>query len=65
MAPATSLGSNGSRMSTARTPAMNGRPSDSWELVMPYGVLIHEQRRLVAAGGTVRVAVTQVPGGRS
>ena len=45
--------------------AWNGRGSDSWELVMPYGVLIHEQRRLVAAGGTVRVAVTQVSGGRS
>ncbi len=45
--------------------AWNGRTPDSWELVMPYGVLIHEQRRLVAAGDTVRVAVTQVPGGRS
>jgi proline dehydrogenase len=44
--------------------AWNGRAPDSWELVMPYGVLIHEQRRLVAAGGTVRVAVTQVSGGR-
>jgi proline dehydrogenase len=45
--------------------AWNGRTPDSWELVMPYGVLIHEQRRLVAAGDTVRVAVTQVAGGRS
>jgi proline dehydrogenase len=45
--------------------AWNGRPPDSWELVMPHGVLIHEQRRLVAAGDTVRVAVTQVSGVRS
>ena len=37
--------------------AWNGRPSDSWELVMPYGVLVQEQRRLVAAGHRVRVAV--------
>ncbi|MFD2090090.1 hypothetical protein [Blastococcus deserti] len=45
--------------------AWNGRPPDSWELVMPYGVLVHEQRRLVAAGDTVRVAVSVTPGGRS
>jgi proline dehydrogenase len=45
--------------------AWNGRTPDSWELVMPYGVLIHEQRRLVAAGDTVRVTVTHVAGGRS
>jgi len=45
--------------------AWNGRAPDSWELVMPYGVLIHEQRRLVAAGDTVRVAVSQEPGVRS
>jgi proline dehydrogenase len=37
--------------------AWNGRAPDSWELVMPYGVLTHEQRRLVAAGTTVRVTV--------
>jgi proline dehydrogenase len=37
--------------------AWNGRTPDSWELVMPYGVLIHEQQRLVAAGNTVRVTV--------
>ena len=37
--------------------AWNGRPSDSWELVMPYGVLVQEQRRLVAAGQLVRVAI--------
>jgi proline dehydrogenase len=45
--------------------AWNGRTSDSWELVMPYGVLIHERQRLVAAGDTVRVTVTHVSGGRS
>jgi len=47
--------------------AWNGRTPDSWELVMPYGVLIHEQRRLVAAGDTVRVTVTVTSssGGRS
>jgi proline dehydrogenase len=37
--------------------AWNGRTPDSWEHVMPYGVLIDEQRRLVAGGHTVRVAV--------
>jgi proline dehydrogenase len=37
--------------------AWNGRASDSWELVMPYGVLPAEQRRLVAAGSVVRVSV--------
>jgi proline dehydrogenase len=41
--------------------AWNGRASDSWELVMPYGELVAEQRRLVAAGSVVRVSV----GGRS
>jgi proline dehydrogenase len=45
--------------------AWNGRTPDSWEYVMPYRVLIHEQRRLVAAGETVRVAVTWGAGGRS
>jgi proline dehydrogenase len=47
--------------------AWNGRTPDSWELVMPYGVLIHERQRLVAAGDTVRVTVTvnQMSGGRS
>ena len=45
--------------------AWNGRTPDSWELVMPYGVLTHEQERLVAAGNTVRVTVIQVAGGRS
>jgi proline dehydrogenase len=45
--------------------AWNGRTSESWELVMPYGVLTHEQRRLVAAGDTVRVTLTVAPGGRA
>jgi len=43
--------------------AWNGRAPDSWEYVMPYGVLTHEQRRLVAGGARVRVAVPA--GGRS
>jgi proline dehydrogenase len=37
--------------------AWNGRTPDSWEYVMPHGVLIDEQRRLVAGGYSVRVAV--------
>ena len=37
--------------------AWNGRTPDSWEHVMPYGVLTDEQHRLVAGGHTVRVAV--------
>jgi proline dehydrogenase len=37
--------------------AWNGRTADSWEHVMPYGVLTDEQHRLVAGGYTVRVAV--------
>jgi hypothetical protein len=37
--------------------AWNGRASDSWELVMPYGDLVSERRRLVAAGTAVRVSV--------
>jgi proline dehydrogenase len=41
--------------------AWNGRTPDSWEHVMPYGVLTDEQHRLVAGGYTVRVAV---PSGR-
>jgi proline dehydrogenase len=41
--------------------AWNGRSPDSWEHVMPYGVRTTEQRRLAAAGLTVRVAV---PSGR-
>ncbi len=41
--------------------AWNGRTPDSWEHVMPYGVRTAEQRRLAAAGLTVRVTV---PSGR-
>jgi hypothetical protein len=37
--------------------AWNGRGSDSWELVMPYGELVPERRRLVAAGSVVRVSL--------
>jgi proline dehydrogenase len=37
--------------------AWNGRAPDSWEHVMPYGIRTDEQRRLTAAGYTVRVAV--------
>jgi proline dehydrogenase len=37
--------------------AWNGRTPDSWEHVMPYGVLTDEQHRLVAGGYAVRVAV--------
>ena len=46
--------------------AWNGRPPDSWEHVMPYGVRTAEQGRLAAAGLTVRVEVPVRPmGGRS
>jgi len=41
--------------------AWNGRGSDSWELVMPYGELVPERRRLVAAGSVVRVSVEGRP----
>jgi proline dehydrogenase len=37
--------------------AWNGRTPDSWEHVMPYGVLTDEQHRLVAGGYAVRVVV--------
>jgi proline dehydrogenase len=37
--------------------AWNGRTPDSWEYLMPYGVLTDEQRRLAAGGYAVRVAV--------
>jgi proline dehydrogenase len=37
--------------------AWNGRTPDSWEHVMPYGVLTDEQHRLLAGGYAVRVAV--------
>jgi proline dehydrogenase len=38
------------------------RPPGSWEHVMPFGVRIGDQQRLVAAGVTVRVAVLSGPG---
>ncbi len=41
--------------------AWNGRTPDSWELVMPYGELVPEQRRLVAAGAVVRVSLEVGP----
>ncbi len=37
--------------------AWNERTPDSWEHVMPHGVRLHDQRRLLAAGYRVRVAV--------
>ena len=37
--------------------AWNDRTPDSWEHVMPYGVRVHAQRRLLAAGYRVRVAI--------
>ena len=42
---------------TGERAAWNGRTHDSWEHVMPYGVLTDEQQRLVAGGYVVRVAV--------
>jgi proline dehydrogenase len=42
---------------TGERAAWNDRTPDSWEHVMPYGVRLHDQRRLVAAGYRVRVAV--------
>jgi proline dehydrogenase len=46
---------------TGERAAWHGRASDSWEHVMPWGIRTAEQRRLVAAGAAVRVAV---PSGR-
>ena len=43
--------------------AWNDRTPDSWEHVMPYGVRLHDQRRLLAAGYRVRVAVRTGRGG--
>jgi proline dehydrogenase len=42
---------------TGERAAWNGRTPDSWEHVMPYGVLTDEQHRLVAGGYVVRVAL--------
>ena len=35
----------------------HGRTPESWEYVMPFGVRVEEQRRLMAAGHRVRVAL--------
>jgi proline dehydrogenase len=45
--------------------AWNDRTPDSWEHVMSYGVRTEQQRRLVAAGATVRVAVPSGSGARA
>ena len=45
--------------------AWNGRTPDSWEHVMPMGVLSDEQHRLVAGGSRVRVVVPSGPGAAS
>ena len=42
---------------TGERAAWNDRTPDSWEHVMPYGVRVHDQRRLLAAGYRVRVVV--------
>ncbi len=47
---------------TGERAAWHGRPSDSWEHVMPWRVRTAEQQQLVAAGTTVRVAVVSGPG---
>ena len=42
--------------------AWNERTPDSWEHVMPYGIRVDDQRRLVAAGHRVRVRVSSGAG---
>ena len=42
---------------TGERAAWNDRSPDSWEYVMPYGIRTETQRRLVAGGSVVRVAV--------
>ena len=42
---------------TGERAAWHGRAPESWEHVMPYGVRTDEQRRLLAAGHRLRVAV--------
>lgn len=42
---------------TGERAAWNDRTPDSWEHVMPYGVRVHDQRRLLAAGYRVRVVL--------
>ncbi|MGY2083775.1 hypothetical protein [Blastococcus sp. SYSU DS0539] len=49
---------------TGERAAWNGRAPDSWEHVMPMGEPTGDQRRLLAAGHTVRVLVP-VAGGRA
>jgi proline dehydrogenase len=44
--------------------AWNDRTPESWEHVMPYGVRVHDRRRLLAAGYRVRVVVASGRGGR-
>ena len=41
--------------------AWNGRTPDSWEHVMPYGVRLHEQQRLVAGAGRARPVPSPAP----
>jgi proline dehydrogenase len=47
---------------TGERAAWFDRPPDSWEYVMSYGIRMERQRRLVAAGFTVRLAVPSGPG---
>jgi hypothetical protein len=49
---------------TGERAAWNGRTPDSWEHVMPWGEPTEDQRRVLAAGHTVRVIVP-VAGERS
>jgi proline dehydrogenase len=42
---------------TGERAAWNDRSPESWEYVMPYGVGTEQQRRLVASGSAVRVAL--------
>jgi proline dehydrogenase len=43
---------------TGERAAWHSRTPDSWEYVMPHGVRIEEQQRLMAAGHRVRVALS-------
>jgi len=42
---------------TGERAVWHGRSPDSWEYVMPHGVRVEEQQRLMAAGHRVRVAL--------
>jgi proline dehydrogenase len=46
---------------TGERAAWNDRSPDSWEYVMSYGIRTDQQRRLVASGAAVRVAVPSGP----